>query len=925
LLCLFSSVFSREITLLSDEPHDLVSRRLKDFIGQSDISVPEYLLSIADTRFAVADVAPFIRSYRTIESCIEALCTILSLKTVASIAVMCEEPEVESNVLYLTIERVPLISRVAITSDHVEKSLLRSVYPLVIGDPYDAVRHREGLTHIKELLDDLGYRSAVITERVEIDRSGKSVTIFFECHEGMRTRLASIPVVVVDQQGDAEAFGRALGRYLIDIFCGAPIARETLASLKEQVKRFLVQNGYYEATVEYHETVYRRDNEATLSLSIRRGQRRLIEYIGCRGISRDSLGRLISRFGKTVPYVPASLICEEIAEYYRSEGYRSVAVSFEEVPDELHIIVSEGAQTIIHDAYCVGGVPDLFSQTKKILTQYPWPYSDSCRAQKRSLILELYQAQGYWDVQLSEESITEDGSLCCMVNPGTQRCCAGIDTTAIPQPFLQYLSPEKIRVGAPAHKKLHEQIEYDFIKELKAAGYLAARPRVVPREGADGVVYEIMFEKIPQRMLVEDLILDSASAIPSERLRTLASGIVGAPATKQSVERVVDMLRQTGAFSAVSCALRESESSPLMRAYLSVVDDAPHEVRARGGMQLVGQNFEFRRIVYKVGGSWLWKNPTARADSARLDIDYVRYRREAQLWYTLPWDSSYPIKTDLKIYTIRYDQPFVIGSPHILYEAFQNGMLASVSTRAESFWGCMTGGFEFVSIGSITDLRARELVFDPSLVNRQIPYAFCEPSVLWEQLNNKIDPTAGYRLLASCKALIPFDLSRALCFKTIIESALYRPFGSCSCAIRVRMGHIFNEDFERVMPIERFYLGGSYSLRGYEPDLAPPVNQLICEGYRYRVPIGGRSMVLINAEWRFPIMPICNGVFFSDCGALEPDYCAALMPKKLLGDTGFGVRVKTPVGPLRFDIAWKWYRCENECPYMWYITLGNAF
>jgi len=356
-----------------------------------------------------------------------------------------------------------------------------------------------------------------------------------------------------------------------------------------------------------------------------------------------------------------------------------------------------------------------------------------------------------------------------------------------------------------------------------------------------------------------------------------------------------------------------------------VVDDAPHEVRARAGAQLVGQNFEFRRVVYKVGGSWFWKNPTARADTARIDVDYLRYRREVQLWYSLPWATCQPVKTDLKLYAIRYDQPFVIGSPHVLYKAFQNGMLGSVSGRLDSFWSCITAGLEFVSIGCISEQRARELAFDPRLINRQIPYAFCEPSLLWERLDAKADPTQGYRLLASCKALLPFDLSRAVCFKTIIESAVYHPLATGSIAFRLRMGHIFNEDFERVMPIERFYLGGSYSLRGYEPDLAPPVNQLFCEGCRYAVPIGGRSMVLLNAEWRMPLKGMVSGVLFSDCGALESDRCAAIMPRTILGDTGFGLRLKTPVGPLRFDIAWKWYRSSGECPYMWYITLGNAF
>jgi len=146
-------------------------------------------------------------------------------------------------------------------------------------------------------------------------------------------------------------------------------------------------------------------------------------------------------------------------------------------------------------------------------------------------------------------------------------------------------------------------------------------------------------------------------------------------------------------------------------------------------------------------------------------------------------------------------------------------------------------------------------------------------------------------------------------------------------ALRFRCGHIFYREFSAIMPSERFYLGGSHSLRGYDADLAPPLGIFIDDEHKeHVVPRGGRSMVNGNIELRIPVLKQVGAVLFQDLGALSGTMFANFKPQDILASTGFGVRIFTPLGPLRFDIGWKWRKqIPSERSFAWFLTFGQAF
>jgi len=121
--------------------------------------------------------------------------------------------------------------------------------------------------------------------------------------------------------------------------------------------------------------------------------------------------------------------------------------------------------------------------------------------------------------------------------------------------------------------------------------------------------------------------------------------------------------------------------------------------------------------------------------------------------------------------------------------------------------------------------------------------------------------------------------------------------------------HPFNEVASNPFPIaEHFFGGGSTSMRGFPDNQAGPRDLLT--GF----PLGGNALFFHSTELRFPFLgENINGVFFHDMGNVYSDLSSMSfrVHQKDISDfnymvhaAGFGIRYRTPVGPVRVDLAY---------------------
>ena len=193
------------------------------------------------------------------------------------------------------------------------------------------------------------------------------------------------------------------------------------------------------------------------------------------------------------------------------------------------------------------------------------------------------------------------------------------------------------------------------------------------------------------------------------------------------------------------------------------------------------------------------------------------------------------------------------------------------------------------------DFGFQKLAFNRGGIDDLMIFRF---SASQDKRDNGLRPTSGSLLLLGMDQTAPFG-GRILFNRIRGSYSYYFPVkfinfdfteGPQALAFNVQSGTVLGD----LPPYEAFVMGGSNSVRGYgEGDLG-----------------NGRSYFQATAEYRFPIISFLGGAIFFDYGTdLGSGNAVPGNPSGVRGlnGNGFGygggVRIQSPVGPIRIDFA----------------------
>jgi len=190
---------------------------------------------------------------------------------------------------------------------------------------------------------------------------------------------------------------------------------------------------------------------------------------------------------------------------------------------------------------------------------------------------------------------------------------------------------------------------------------------------------------------------------------------------------------------------------------------------------------------------------------------------------------------------------------------------------------------------------------------------------VWDTTDDPLDATEG--------GVVSLDLAQAgviwggayRYWRGVVEGKTYLAIGwEMILALRLKIGLADAIGSDDDLPIfERFYAGGEKSVRGYARHRLGPLSTT-------DRPLGGLSLVEGSVELRRPIWGPIGGAVFMDFGqvslkAFDPPITDVKFAP------GLGVTYKTPIGPLRLDIAFPLDPPSGDASWQLHFSIGQFF
>lgn len=177
------------------------------------------------------------------------------------------------------------------------------------------------------------------------------------------------------------------------------------------------------------------------------------------------------------------------------------------------------------------------------------------------------------------------------------------------------------------------------------------------------------------------------------------------------------------------------------------------------------------------------------------------------------------------------------------------------------------------------------------------------------RVDKNVDPESGDRILITTEFSEP-EWGSDLGFVRLWGRTkwLRTPWDGARFIWRFEQGAIINEPIDNMPASLRFFAGGDQSIRGYGYQTISPVDasgQLT----------GARYLTTGSIEYGHPVAEKWRLATFVDAGTATNDY---LDPIKV--GTGLGIRWLSPLGPIRFDLAFG--VSEVQIPWRLHFGLG---
>lgn len=824
------------------------------------------------------------------------------------------------------------------------EGLLRGRMSERAGNTPSLARAADVAAALEDLYRERGYlRASVKTAPPIIEHDPDRATLVFEVTPGPRTVIARSIVTGRPLEPAAKIQAR------LEIMPGQPYEPGELRRRLADYVTTLRHRRYYEASANAAPPAFNEDRtRADVTVDIQPGPLVTIEFTGD-PLPKDKLDELvpIEREGS----VDQDLLedsARRITEYLNQLGHWKAEVAppeRREADGRLTLVFNVKRGRLYHVA--PGAVEVTGNASVPVEELRPLLKMDEGDVFVRSkldamtgAIAQLYKTRGFAAVQVNS-GVNEEGDALVkpvvVIKEGPRVVVGAVAISgnqAIPADRLTPLLT--LKVGDAYYGPLVARDRDALLVAYLNAGYASAEvtvPPVAPVPTPDGARADVTFKVVegPQVIVEHIFITGNVRTKPSvieRELQLRQDGPLGLEDLTESRRR----LSALGLFRRIQISA-VSHGDPSRRDVVVAVEEADQTTIAGGGgleidrrLRLSGTDttasdvYEFApRGFFEIGR----RNLGGRDRSVNL------YTRVSLRPNTV---STNPNRFGFLEYRVvgTYREPRALKSYGDLVgtAAVEQGVRTGFNFSRKGFNTELTHRLTPTIRGSARYAFVTTHLFDEQLpeedrltVDRvfpQVRISSVSTAVARDTRDDILEPQKGTLISADATLAARLLGSEVGFTKTFLQGFVYRNLGRPHLvfAAGARLG--LANPFERVVdgvdedgnPIqqvvrdlpasERFFAGGDTTIRGFSLDSVGVPATITPAGF----PLGGDAEIVLNAELRTPVRGPIGAVLFADAGNV---FVRATDVKltNLLGSLGFGIRYRSPLGPIRVDLGFK--------------------
>ena len=821
--------------------------------------------------------------------------------------------------------------------DPPNRGQLSNATRLDLGQPYIENNLETAVGGQRRLLEGNGLYLSAIHPVFDYDPAHQQVNIRFEIDSGRRARFGT-PVLLGDFKMDPARVLTAtkFRRWIIHTW--KPVSQLRVRQGLDGVRALLQKENRLEAKVALESLNYDpAAHQAIPTLRIEAGPRIQVNTVGAK-VSQSKLRRLIPVFEEHA--VDHDLLVEgarNLRDYFQAQGYFDAQVEFKQqnvVNDNANVdfLVNTGnrhhlvAIAITGNHYFAADVirERMYLQTASFL-QFPHGrYSESLVRRDRDSIANLYESNGFRDVKVVSRStdnyLGKEGNLAVTleIQEGPQYLVNRVQVDGVEKlDKARILAKLSSSPGQP-FSEFNVAVDRDTIlAEYFQNGFPGAtfewssKPAAEPhREDLRFVVHEGRQQFVRQVLINPAGLKTTRPGMVARSLRLNPGDPLSPIAITDTQRRFYDL----GVFAKVDAAIENPDGETDRKYVLYNMEEAArYSVAAGVGAELAriggcqsclgaGQTGFAARVSLDLARNNLWglgHSFSVRTRVSTLDrrvvlsYNWPRFRNRDNL--SLSFTALLQDSRDVRTFSFKREEGSV--------------QLSQRLSKASTVFYRYT--YRRVSVDQAT-LKITPFLIP--LLSQPVRVGIVSFGWILDRRDDPVEPHKGiYNTVDLGLAEGAFGSQRNF-VRFLVRNATYHPIGKKLVLARstevgdIHAFHYAGNPLDAIPLAERFFGGGGSSHRGFPENQAGPRDATT--GF----PLGGTALLFNQTELRFPLIgDNVGGVIFHDMGNIYSSLSNFSLRQRQRDQqdfdymehaVGFGIRYKTPVGPLRVDLAY---------------------